>query len=237
MVERLAGDQGARAVLQQVGDPGLGLAFQFGGGTAFAEQAQFAGAASVEALGGQRIAPRGALADGLDHERGDGRRDQADAYLGQAEGRVVAADGHIAATDQADPAAEHRALDHRQGRLGQVVEMGHEFGDALGVGQVALVVEVHRLLHPGQVGTAAEVPATAAQHQQADLRVAADAIDGLQQFADHDGIEGVVLFRPVQPQGGYAARVDLKLDGLEFAHAGLLVTCGTRRRRSARWGR
>ena len=26
-----------------------------------------------EALGGQRIAPRGALADGLDHERGDGR--------------------------------------------------------------------------------------------------------------------------------------------------------------------
>ncbi|SST12214.1 Uncharacterised protein [Acinetobacter baumannii] len=115
--------------------------------------------------------------------------------------------------------------------------MGHEFGDALGVGQVALVVEVHRLLHPGQVGTAAEVPATAAQHQQADLRVAADAIDGLQQFVDHDGIEGVVLFRPVQPQGGYAARVDLKLDGLEFAHAGLLVTCGTRRRRSARWGR
>ncbi|CRR13936.1 hypothetical protein PAERUG_P54_1_London_24_VIM_2_04_13_02146 [Pseudomonas aeruginosa] len=75
--------------------------------------------------------------------------------------------------------------------------MGHEFGDALGVGQVALVVEVHRLLHPGQVGTAAEVPATAAQHQQADLRVAADAIDGLQQFVDHDGIEGVVLFRPV----------------------------------------
>src|SRR5690606_30414004 len=193
---------------------------QLGDRVGLGQQTQLAGAAAGEALGGQGIAARGALAQGLDHEGTDHRRGQADAYFGQAEQRVVRAYGHVAATDQADRATEDRALNHGQGGDLQTVEVVHQLGQLAGVIQVGVVVQPGAGLHPGQVGTGGEVPAAAAQQQEAQALVGADQVDGEDQLADHLGVEGVVLVRAVQPQGGEAARVFLDLYGGEVGHDG-----------------
>ena len=134
------------------------------------------GLVPVEALGGQGETPRGALADGLDHERADGRRGQADAHFRQAELRVVSTNGHVAAADQTDAAAKHRALHHGQGRLFQLVEVVQQLGEGAGVLQVAVEVQIGRLLHPAQVAAGTEVFAATAQHQQAHVWVTAHRI-------------------------------------------------------------
>ncbi|MNC59040.1 hypothetical protein D3C75_1088180 [compost metagenome] len=110
--------------------------------------------------------------------------------------RVNGTDGHVAATDQAQRTAEGGTLDHGQGRhleLGQVV---HQFGQLAGIVEVGAVIQRRRLLHPGQVGTGAEVPATAAQQDEAQAGVGAELVDGQNQLADHLRVEGVVLVFP-----------------------------------------
>ncbi|MNE27657.1 hypothetical protein D3C80_1210750 [compost metagenome] len=225
-----------RAVLQQVVHPRFDLGVQLTGRVHLGQQAQLAGPYAAETLGGKGIAACGALADGLDHERADHRRGQADAHFRQAEQRVGRADGHVAAGDQAQRAAEGRALDHGQGRLRQVVETVHQLAQFVSVIEVGGVVELGRLLHPGQVGAGAEVLAAPAQDQQADRRVGLHRGQRGVQLADHLGVEGVVLVGTVQPQGGDAVRIAFELYGGEVGHVGSRASVGAPSPRGERVG-
>ncbi len=75
--------------------------------------------AAVKRSADEEVAPRVPRADRLDHVRADRRRDQAELRLGQRERRVVRGDGDVAAGDEADAAAERRAVDAGDRRLGQ----------------------------------------------------------------------------------------------------------------------
>ena len=121
------------------------------------------GAFAAKTLGSQRIAARRAFADGLHDEGADHRRGQADAHLRQAQLGIDGADGHVAAADQAQGTAKSRALHHGQGRDLQLIKVVHQLGQLARVGEVGVVVQLRRVLHPGQVRAGGEVLAAAAQ--------------------------------------------------------------------------
>ena len=100
-------------------------------------------------------------------------------------------------------------------QLGQVV---HQLGQVAGVVEVGVVVELGRLLHPGQIGPGAEMLAAPAQHQKAQGRVGLYGFQSQDQLADHLGIEGVVLLLAAQPQGGKAPGVGVQFEGVEIHH-------------------
>ena len=131
-------------------------------------------------------------------------------------------DGHVAAGHQSDRTAEGCALHHCQRRQLEVVEAVHQFGQLASVGEVGIEIQLRRLLHPGQIRPGRKMLAAAAQQQEAQALVRLYRVDCLYQLADHFGVEGVVLFRSVEPQGGEAARVFVQFDGLEIGHLLLL---------------
>ena len=153
----LAGAHGRWTVEQQVVDPLIDFLLQFSHRVALRQQADFPSPLPAETFCGQRIAACRALADGLHHERADDRRCQADAHFRQAELRVVGANRHVAATDQAQRAAERRALHHGQRRDFQFGEVVHQLRQFPGVIQVGVVIELGRLLHPGQISAGADL--------------------------------------------------------------------------------
>ncbi|MCY1188416.1 hypothetical protein D9M73_295230 [compost metagenome] len=74
------------------------------------------------------------------------------------------------------------------------------------------------MLHPGQVGARAEVFAAATHQQETQVGIARYLVQGEDQFADHLGIERVVLFFTAEPQGGKATGVGQQFEGVEVAH-------------------
>lgn len=84
-------------------------------------------------------------------------------------------------------------MHHGQGRGLEAMQGVHQLAQFVGIIQVGVEVQLRRLLHPGQVGTGAEVPATAAQQHKAQAGVFGQLVDGHDQLADHLRIEGVVL--------------------------------------------
>src|SRR5260221_13957299 len=82
--------------------------------------------APVEALAGERQAPRLRHAGPRRDERRDLRRDDAEARLRHGEARIGHAEGDIADRGEAEPAAEGRPLDDGDDDLRQPVEAREE---------------------------------------------------------------------------------------------------------------
>src|SRR6267378_2623510 len=137
------------------------------GGNARRQKADAAGLGGVEYLGGEEIAPRGALADRAHHVRADRRRRQAELRLREAELRLRRADGDVAGGHQPRAAGEGRAVNARDGRLGQAIERGEHVGKRARIGEVLLVAAARHALHPVEVGAGAEHRAIAGQHDDA----------------------------------------------------------------------
>src|SRR6267143_4607380 len=107
---------------KEVLDDFLNARIELVGGNTRGQEADAAGLGGVEYLGGEEIAPRGALADRAHHVRADRRRRQAELRLREAELRLRRADGDVAGGDQPGAAGERRAVHARDGRLGQAIE-------------------------------------------------------------------------------------------------------------------
>src|SRR5467141_147691 len=152
---------------QQVLNDFLNARIELVGGNTRRQEADAAGLGGVEYLGGEEIAPRGALADRAHHVRADRRRRQAELRLREAELRLRRADGDVAGGDQAGAAGERRAVHARDGRLGQAIERGEHVGKRPGIGEVFLVAVARHALHPVEIGAGAERRAVAGQHDDA----------------------------------------------------------------------
>ncbi|MNR30381.1 hypothetical protein D3C85_1478340 [compost metagenome] len=103
-----------------------------------------------------------------------------------------------------------------------MVEVVHQLGQLAGVVEVGVVVELGGFLHPGQVRAGGEVPAAAAHDEEAHVGGGLDGVQGEDQLADHPGVEGVVLLRAIEPEGGDAVVGDVQLQGGEVGHRALL---------------
>src|SRR2546422_2606891 len=91
------------------------------GGDTRGQEADAAGLGGVEHLGGEEIAPRGALADRAHHVGADRRRREAELRLREAEIRLRRAPGAVAGGPHPRTAREGRAVHPRDGRLGQAI--------------------------------------------------------------------------------------------------------------------
>ncbi|MNY75833.1 hypothetical protein D3C86_2152280 [compost metagenome] len=60
--------------------------------------------------------------------------------------------------------------------------------------------------------------AATAHDQKPQAGIAGDFVEGEYQFADHFGIEGVVLFFTAEPQRGKSTGVGQQFEGVEVAH-------------------
>jgi hypothetical protein len=124
-----------------------------------------------------------------------------------AEARAGGGNGDIADRHHAHAAAKRLALDPADQRLRQLVEgLEHEgelgrLGDSLVPGGGLLIA------HPAKVAAGAEAGARAGQDDGADGGVGGKFGGGVCQLGDHPGIQGVVLFGPVQGQGGDPAGI------------------------------
>src|SRR3989441_1270613 len=95
------------------------------GGDTRGQEADAAGLGGVEHLGGEEIAPRGALADRAHHVGADRRRREAELRLREAELRLRRADGDVAGGHYAPAAGENPAGHAPRGRLRQDDERGN----------------------------------------------------------------------------------------------------------------
>src|SRR2546425_12217785 len=91
------------------------------GGDTRGQEADAAGLGGVEHLGGEEIAPRGALAHRAHHVRPDRRRRAAELRLREAEPRLPPADRDVPGRPPPRAAGEGRAVHARDGRLGQAI--------------------------------------------------------------------------------------------------------------------
>lgn len=114
----LGGGRGDRAGLVEQGQLALHGLVQAFGLDQLVDQADAQRGVGVEMLAGGEPAAGLARADGFDHIGRDHRRQQAQAAFGQAEAGRGAGDGDVAAGDQADAAAEGRAMDPARVGLG-----------------------------------------------------------------------------------------------------------------------
>src|SRR5467141_2597924 len=153
---------------QQVLNDFLNARIELVGGNTRRQETDAAGLGGVEYLGGEEIAPRGALADRAHHVRADRRWREAELRLREAERRLRRADGDVAGGHQPRAAGESRAVNARDGRLGQAVEPGEHVGKRARIGEVLLVAVARHALHPVEIGAGAERRAVACQDHHAD---------------------------------------------------------------------
>src|SRR5690606_36162260 len=195
MQQALGGSHGLWAIKQKVAEPPIYFFIELVAQAAFGEQPQLAGAFTTKTFGGEGVTTGGAFANRLDDERADHGWCQANAYLGQRQLGISRPDGYIAAGNKTNRAAKSRTLNNGQRRYFQVVELVHQLAKLMSVAHVGVVIEASGTLHPRQISTRREMLAAAAHQQEAQRFIALHFIERLDQFADHLGVEGVVLFR------------------------------------------
>ncbi|MNO02970.1 hypothetical protein D3C81_2235430 [compost metagenome] len=81
-----------------------------------------------------------------------------------------------------------------------------------------MVIELGRLLHPGQVGAGAEVLAAAAHQQETQAWIGLDLVQRQDQFTNHLGVERVVLGFAAEPERGETTGIGQQFQGIEVAH-------------------
>jgi hypothetical protein len=180
----------------------------------------------TEPLGGEEVAAGLAGADGADHERRDHGRHDAEPHLAGRELRRLPGDRDVAGGDQAEPAADGRALDHHHDGLRAVVDRAQHQLERARVGAVLPLVVAGGALHPVQVGPGREALAGTRQHDRPHRLVLAQILEGLRQSGDQRLVERVVELRPVERHPRDRAVAAHEDDGI-LAHARL--TSGTRR--------
>src|SRR5258708_35706405 len=102
----------------------------------------------IEALRGQEITSRLALANGRDDIGADDRWNQAETDFRERESGLRAGDRDIAAGNQADPTAESGSLHSRDGRLFHTVERTHQVRKRHGVPEIVLPGILRPAPHP-----------------------------------------------------------------------------------------
>ncbi len=220
----LGGGRGDRACLVEQGQLAFQRLVQALGFDQLVDQADPQCGLGIEVLAGGEPSTGLAWADGLDHIGGDHRRQQAQAAFGQAEAGCGAGDGDVAAGDQADTAAEGRAVDPCQGRLGQLVQGAHQPGQGQRVLAVIGFAGRSHAAHPLHVGAGREGGAMAGHHHGPDRIVPSGGLQRGGQPGDQAGVEGIVQFRPVQPEGDDGAAA-LDLQSIVHGIPGSLHTC------------
>ncbi len=220
----LGGGRGDRAGLVEQGQLALHGLVQAFGLDQLVDQADAQRGVGVKMLAGGEPAAGLARADGFDHIGRDHRRQQAQAAFGQAEAGRGAGDGDVAAGDQADAAAEGRAMDPGQGRFGQLVQGAHQPGQGQRVLAVIGFAGRRHAAHPLHVGTCREGGAVAGQHHRAHRSIVAGGLQCGSQPGDQPGVKGVVQLRPVQPESEDGAAA-LDLQSIVHGIPGSLHTC------------
>src|SRR5690606_2012385 len=167
------------------------------------EQADAHGFLRVEDLGAGEPAAGLARADGGDDVGRDHRGQQAELAFGEPELRLGYADGDVAGGDQADAAAEGRAVDAGGGRARQFVQGAQQAGEGEGVVAVLDLAGGGHAAHPVEVGAGGEARAFAFEHHHAYAGVGAEAGQGVGESGDQGGVEGVVQLRAVETETGH----------------------------------
>src|SRR5919204_2602799 len=147
----------------------------------------------VEPLTRQEQPSRGAGPDLGEDERRDHRRDDSEAYLREAEGRVARCDCDVRAGDEAGAAAERVALHAGDDRRRARVDGGEHPVQPERVLDVLLEAEVDRGALPLDVRAGAEALAFSREHDRARI---AHVREGVPQLADHLRVEGIAPLRP-----------------------------------------
>ena len=125
----------------------------------------------VEAFPGQGVAAGVPQADRVDHVGGNRRRRHAHAHLGDAEQRVRRRERHVDAANDADTAAETRAVHQRDGRLRKLIQQLHRPCRGQRGGEVLRRRIMRDLIQPADIGAGLEVLARAADDKAAHRRI------------------------------------------------------------------
>ena len=147
----------------------------------------------AEALAGQEPAARGPGADLREDEGRDDRRDDAEANLGEAEGRIVRRDRDVRAGDEAAASAERISVHPRDDRRGTRVDRLAHAVETHRILDVLLVGEVDGRALPLDVRARAEALALAREHDRTRVT---DIRKGLGQLPDQGCVERVSPLRP-----------------------------------------
>ncbi len=152
----------------------------------------------IEALRGQHVAPRRALAHRADHVRADGGGDQPEPRLRETEARVARRDRDVACGDEPRAARVRVALHARDHRLRAIVDGLQHQRELPRVGDVLVVGVARHALHPVQVGAGAERLARGREHHDLHRRVVRDGVEHARELADHRVGERVAHVGPVE---------------------------------------
>ena len=142
----------------------------------------------VEALAGNEVAARRALADFPEGERRDHGRDDSELDLRECENSPLVREGDVGGRHETRTAAHGVSLDDGDHGSGAGVDRLEHPAQGVRLGDVLLAREAHRRPHPVDVGARAEAGALAGQHDGPD---GADVDECLGELLDQPAVERI----------------------------------------------
>ena len=155
---------------------------------------------------------RHALADAPDDEGNDLRRNEPDPWLGNAEARVLVDQHDVGTAHHAEAAADRRAFDHRNHRLGQRIQRQQRIAEQTIRGDQRIGTALGNLghvRHGVQIAAGAVEAAFATQNQRPHRGIGADPFDGVLDLDHHVEGQSIAAGRTGKRQTGDPA-VDLQ---------------------------
>ena len=180
-------------------------------------EAQSARVRGGKRLSGQEVAAGCSGADGRENVRADRRGDEADPYLRDREHRLFGGDRDITRCHQPDARGVGRAIDLGYGRLWQLIERAQHRADRFCARQILCFTTNRHAAHPVEIGAGRKRDVTAGENNDARFAVCAKRLERVGQRTDHSVVDRIAHPRPVDRDGGNAARV-LGDDNRGFAH-------------------
>ena len=196
-------------------------------------EAQSARVRGGKRLSGQEVAAGCSGADGRENVRADGRGDEADPHLRDREHRLFGGDRDIARCDQPDARGVGRAIDPGYGRLWQLIERAQHRADRFCARQILCFTTNRHAAHPVEIGAGRKRDVTAGENNDARFAVCAKRLERVGQRTDHSVVDRIAHPRPVDRDGGNAARV-LGDDNRGLAHLSASAIAGSQRVEFAR---
>src|SRR5262245_38355829 len=149
---------------------------------------------------------------GADEKRHDAEWRHADADLRDGEECRFGCDRDVAAGDEAGAAADRAAVHDRNRWLRQGVERDQDIAQR---GRRARWCWRGSLAAGGEIRAGAEVPAAAAQHDDAYVLVRAQSLELISELVEHRLVEGVAAVGPIERDGCDASGRDVDGYGLK----------------------
>src|SRR5277367_313572 len=161
-----------------------------------------------KALAGQGEATERPRADAVDEQRYDRRGGNSPAHLADREDGVLGGNRNVASSGDPDPAAKAAAMNHRQGRAGEMAQAVHRSQGAARKVEILPWRRRAQVTQKGKVGPGLEMPPRTAQYDATQAWLALEAGEGVDQPVDQRPVISVADRGPVERDRGNTAGVD-----------------------------